>query len=127
MEFEPERNAICCFSLYLELLGSTVDPIEMTKGEIQLFFGIDFQRRIEPCKKIGILIWKQFFPHGVRIAGRPECLIDSAEPTNISGCSETEYVRYAALWQIPHRHHHHFLILLHLLGLQSQETRLVYS
>jgi hypothetical protein len=72
---------------------------------------------------MGILNWKHLVPHGVRIAGQPECPIDSAEPANISGCGEAEYVRYAALWQIPHRHHHPFLILLHLLGYTTKRNK----
>lgn len=106
-------------------LGSTVDSIGMTEGKIQLFLGTYFQRRIQPCKKIGILNWKHLFPHRVRIDGRPECPIDSAKPANVSGCSEAEHALHAALWQMPHRHHRPFLNFLHLLGLQSQKTRLI--
>ena len=70
---------------------------------------------------MGILNWKHLLPNGVEIAGQAECLVDSAEPAKISGCGEAEYMRYAALWQIPHPHHHPFLILLHLQGLDNRK------
>lgn len=60
---------------------------------------------------MGILSWKHLLPDEVRIAGQAECPVDSAEPANISGCGEAEYMRYAVLWQLPHQIHHPFLIL----------------